>query len=295
MLETMQTNLSEEDSKDIAQNQVDQEDCSLDQSTLESEIEQALTQYTSDQKEIETKTLAKEIIQEQFDLAETSKQSKEKQLADLIVQRADEKAAFELSQTDISNALSAIYNGKKILKQLLQDSSSSVFLQAKKKNKKTLLVEFSNVMRENMVAHSGLRGLMSYFSRIVQNFDLQADQEVVQKVLDLIDLLISKLNEDSLNEAEAENVREKVFGREQMNLQGEISELAIQIGEFQTQIRSLSDDIVNLEQDMKNQSQIQDEKNEQLELKGKSCRNLQNSFEERNKLRFLLRERGVFN
>ena len=284
MLETMRANLSEEDSNDIAQNQSDQEDCSLEQSTLESEIEEALTHYTSDQKEIDTKTFTKETIQEQLDLTETSKSSKEQQLADLSVQRTEEKNAFELSQTDISNALSALYNGKKILKQLLQDST--MFLQVKKQNKKTLLVEFSNVMKENMVAQSGLRGLMSYFSRIVQNFEVQADQEVVQKVLDLIDLLISKLNEDSLNEEEAENVRLEVFGREEVNLQGEISELGSQIGEFQAQIRSLTDDLANLEQDMRNQSQIQQEKNEQLEVQEKSCRDLQSSFEERSKIRF---------
>ena len=285
MLQKMRSNLLEEDADDLAQNEADQSDCASDSAALTAGIQGAKSQFDQDQRDIRTDSLALESVQEQLDLAQSSKSAKETQLSDLQNQRNQERAAFESNQADISNALTTLYNGKLILKQLLQDSEANVFLQTKKGARITLLMEFANTLRENSVAQPGLRGLMNYFSQLFTNPEIQADQDVVQKVLDLIELLISKLDEESSNEQSIESVRGDVFQKEQLELDSEITQLASEIVEVSTGARNLNDNIENLKQDTISQEQIQKEKSDELDIRGKSCRDSQRAFEDRSQKR----------
>ena len=285
-LEKMRQTLLDEDSNDLADNQAFQDECTSDLASLQADIDSANNLFDSDQRDISINTVSLESLQDQLDQAQLSKSAKESQLNDLEAQREQEKEAYESSVNDISTALTTLYNGKKVLKQLLSEPDNAVFLQNKKNPKKTLLVEFSNTMKENLVAGSGVRGLMNYFSQILQNNDIQADQDLVQKVLDLIDLLISKLNDDQTSEEDAENSRIEVYQRQRTNLQGEINDLSSQIADFSSQIKTLTDSIENLKQDTVSQEAIAQEKQDQLDIKRKSCKAEQDSFDERSKNRY---------
>lgn len=285
MLQKMSQNLSDEDSDDLAQNEEQQQDCSADAASLQAGIDDAKAQYDQDQRDIRTNTLALDSVQEQWDLAESSKSAKEKQLEDLREQRQQENAAFQSNQADISNALSTLYNGKMILKQLLQDSEAEVFLQTKKGTRKTLLVEVANTLRQNSIAQSGLRVLINYFSQLFTNPNIEADQEMVQKVLGLIDTLIDKLDEESTSQKNIEAGRVDLFETEELNLESEISELGSEIVEMSSGARNLKDSIENLKQDSLTQEEVQQEKGSELELREKSCRDFQSAFEERSQKR----------
>lgn len=282
MLQTMRSNLLEEDTTEISENLNTQSECTSDLTSLKSSIESAQSQYETDQRDLETATINLNTVQDQLLEAESFKTSKTNELTLLKEQRSNEKIAFEASEDEISNALNSLYNGKKILKQLIEDFS---FLQNKKNNKKTLLFQFQDSMQETLVSQSGIRGLMNYFSKMLQTPEIQSDQTLIKRVIDLIDLLIAKLNEDSEKEQQAENTRVEVFEREELGLEGEISGLMSQINDLTESIRILGDSIVNLKQDEKNQSDIQKEKEEELDIKRKSCGDLQRNFEMRSQNR----------
>lgn len=286
MLGNMKENLLSEETNDLAQNTEDQAQCNSTITNLQQEIEEASVQASSDEKEIKEKQISKDDLEAQLQAIQEEKDSKESELQSLQAQRDKESRVFEASKEQYSTTLSALYDGRSILKQLNENSAS--FLQTSKsfqEKRKKALFSFSNKVQSSLISQPGVRSILSFISLRIQSPELQADTELFQKVLEIIDSLISELDKQADLDKETEEGRESLFQKEKIAIEEELVGLNGQITQLAQEIKILNDNIENLKSDLKNQKDKVDENNQVLEDKQRECSQLERSYEERSENR----------
>lgn len=288
-LESMRENLLDEDSKDLSQYTESETECNNTISSIQQQIEESQAQYEEDGRDIDTEEIMRESLEAQFSTSQDTLSSKEEELNDLQSQRDNEKEVFEASQADFESSLSALYEGKAILRELIVNNEETLFLQTSRgaSKKKKALVDFANMIQGSMISQPGLRGILSFLSQSAQNPDVQADQGLVNKILDLLNLLIEKLEEDERMEKEAEETRVDIFEKEKLSLDEEIAGLRGENSELAQKIKVLVDSVASMKEEMASLEERIKEKTQENEDKITECSALKRNFEERTGHRFV--------
>jgi chromosome segregation ATPase len=259
LLEEMRSNIQAAQKSADDTYAAQQESCSSQKSTLESEIKSANEQIlANDAQKLKNQ---QEIQAKRASLEDDKKTLEEKRniLNSLIQQRKNEREAFESSTADNNDAISKLRKGREIF----------IKLQINGEATPTLFAEVTSKMQEIKTSH--YKGFVKIITNLLQNQQVKADQKLVKKVLDLIDELISVLEADNSRLMKAEVNNQDAFDTAKNNLDTEISTLETTISNNEDRVKELlaaNDKLVEHNAEL---STRVDNKTQELKQLNKTC------------------------
>jgi chromosome segregation ATPase len=253
-------------------------DCEAYETQVQGEIDTATSTISDNNNAISLLQTAVSNSQVQLDEANDNLVTSSNALQNLQDAREAEHSTFLQDTADISATITALKNGRDILKQLEEESSqddSSSFIQKAQGN---IFSQFtSHITSCNLKQtkyHGFVTALLSMLSR-----DIVADQALVEMILHLIDQLVDQLSGELSTLGYNEKQAQDIFDIQETNLQSDIANLNSQIASLQSDITANNNDILDYQSDNSNLQVTINNKSQELADKEQSCTDDDTSYE----------------
>ena len=226
-------------------------ECAAFTSAIDAEI--SADQQTFDDN---TKTIVN--LQNQLDgynsdlaAAQELEQSQEDQIASIDSIRADENAKYQSSVTEITQMIQALRDGKQILQSLLASSTTAgIFFEKNNILTKPTKEDIKGVISMLQAPkNNGYMKLGVLLFEMIAKQDGDVDQDLLNKVLDLIDQLIAQLIDNRQTMSTTEDQRETTYEQERNSLESSLVVSGSSVDNIKQTIKGINDQLLDLNED----------------------------------------------
>ena len=196
------------------------------------------------------------------------------QLSAATAQRQTEADDYAAKEEEHENALTALHDALAIFQELSNESSSS-FLQ-KRSNVFAQVKE--NIKEAIPSVRSGYKGIFKLLAQIVEKAPEQVDQDILNKILDLLKKIKDNVENTAQIEKDAENQRIAAFEDLSSTLENNINSAQSDIVTFNNKISTLSSAIQSDQEEVDQQTQRLEQRKDQLADRTGECNNEDDAY-----------------
>ncbi|EGR27887.1 secretory granule protein t2-a, putative, partial [Ichthyophthirius multifiliis] len=282
-LKNLDNDLVKEQSDDDSENKRIGAECEEEVARLTQEISEAKQKSSELQSEINAKTPVQ--LQKQILLKENESQKVEyqKSIVDLDAFKEEVDKLWATVQDDHQKATYTIQRAKDVIVGEFQKGSA--FLQRKDINFVQLSKHFSDSARHNNFQKKSWNKLFKVLSQITASAPVQADSGAIQKIVELCDELLSKLDESLLQERQNYNHQVAVYHDEREAAVQHLQETQLHIDNLTAEIHTLKSRIEQCENEKTSQDERAVEKEEELSKRNIYCFDQQEQYKLRSQQR----------
>lgn len=275
MLNDMATTLEADQEEADTKHSEFQEKCQIDVSYYNTEIAESTNRINAANADIES--LSPELTTIKQSLADTQANldSLQEQLQSAQAQRDNEAEEYALKIEEHENALTIIHEAQSLFQDLVSETAAS-FLQ----KKTTVFAEVHNNIKSSIKrVRSGYQGIFKLLAQIVQKAPAQADQDIVNKILDLLKKIKENIEASADIEKVAEEQRISAFEDLSSALQQNINNAQSDIVVYTNKIDSLNTAISTDEDEVNQQTERLNQRQQQLGDRTSECNDESTSYE----------------
>lgn len=264
MADTLQSDQTESDTK----HSDFQEKCQSDLDYYNNEITESKSQIDSSTADLTN--LNPQLInsQELLQSTQSNLESLQQQLTTATSQRQTESDEYNIKLQEHENTITALHEAQTIFQQLIKNSDSS-FLQ---KRSPAFIQAHSSLKKAIPSIRYGYQGVFRLLAQIVEK-SKEVDQEIVQKILDLIKKINENVETSGQMEKNAEEQRLAAFEELKSILQENISHAQSDISTLSNKIESLKIAIQANQEDIDTQKERLEQRQEELTDRSGECDN----------------------
>lgn len=237
---------------------------------------------------IEIKSSEKEKKTEEDNLSTNNKlkTGKEDQLQSIRDIRKTENNEYIAELAELGELVKTLKEGKIILERLLvSNTNTNQFLERNNIIKTTNNDDLKNML--NLIEKKNVKQnpYLKMAEMAIKFFNKNtADQEILRRVLNIIDQLIAKLSNSIVDKNKIENERQDIFEREETLLISDLTKLNADISEIQGKINNLSAKIIELNEQNNDLTNKNNNLKTQKKLKEEECNLYEDNYQS-NKIR----------
>lgn len=263
MSNTLDTDQEESDNKHTEF----QGKCISDLDYYNTEIAESTDRITIANSDLESLNPEYSTTQQSLSDTQTNLLSLQEQLQFAQSQRESEAEEYALKVDEHENALSILHEAQSTFQELLASTSVS-FLQ-----KKTTIFSqvHGNIKKGIPKIRSGYKGIFKILAQIVQKTPGEADQDIVNKILDLIKKIKENVENSAEIEKEAEEQRIKAFEDLSAALEQNINNAQNDIQSFTNKLEILNASIQADKDEITQQTERLNSRQEQLADRSNEC------------------------
>eukprot|EP01016_Furgasonia_blochmanni_P009012 TRINITY_DN1372_c0_g1_i2.p1 TRINITY_DN1372_c0_g1~~TRINITY_DN1372_c0_g1_i2.p1 ORF type:complete len:316 (-),score=145.72 TRINITY_DN1372_c0_g1_i2:492-1439(-) len=277
MVEEMYNNLKSEGKRDRTDNQARQEDCKLE---IDGIVTNVRTASTSKADSAQAKTTKQgQLEQVVRDKAEKSqnKDNFQSDLNTLEKQRAVQKKAYQETIDEFDRLRQTLIDARGLVQQLL-NSGLTNFLQETSSLPNQIQKKLTDFKSNNSLV-DGLGKMASIAAGFLQSS--QYDSKLVQKVVDVIDLLIKKYEDLDQQARRKEVVDEATYQGRRGEVADLVYSLSSDVANLEALNNELNQDLLKLSNDLDRYQRTIDQKTTEYNDTFKSCKDADNEYKAR--------------
>lgn len=275
MLNDMATTLEADQEEADTKHSGFQEKCEVDVSYYNTEIAESTDRINTANADIESLSPELSTIKQSLADTQTNLDSLQEQLQSAQSQRDNEAEEYELKIEEHENALTILHEAQSLFQELVSETAAS-FLQ----KKTTVFSQIHNNIKNSIKrVRSGYQGIFKLLAQIVQKAPAQADQDIVNKILDLIKKIKENIEDSANIEKEAEEQRISAFEDLASALQQNINNAQSDIVIYTNKIDSLNTAISTDEDEISQQTERLNQREQQLGDRTSECNDESISYE----------------
>lgn len=268
MLNEMSDNLNNDQAAADAVHQTFQEQCVADESFYSGEITESESRIDAAKNQLAA--LKPQLTDAEEGLAgqRASLVSLQEQLNQASSQRVTEAEEYTLKVQEHESALSMLHEASGLFQGLLAPEAGAAFLQ--KKN--AVFAQVSSTIRNGLSKiRKGYKGIFRILAQITEKAPIQAKQETVQKIIDLIKKIRENVEASYQAEKQAESDRVDAFNVLSENLSTSITNANANINNYVNTIATLQSSIASQEEELSAQETRLESRTSQLAERQKVC------------------------
>ncbi len=252
-----------------------QDKCLVDAEYYNTEISEAQNRVNTANSELESLRPELATVQQSQSDTQANLEALQEQLASATSQRETEAEEYNLKVEEHENALTALHDAQSVFQELASESSAS-FLQ----KKSNVFIQVHGSIKKSIPSiRAGYQGIFKLLAQIVEKAPVQADQDIISKIVDLIKKIRENVENSARVEKDAEEQRVAAFEELSATLQQNINNAQSDIVTFTNKIESLNSAIQADEEEVEQQTERVTQRQEQLNSRSGECNNEIDSYD----------------
>jgi chromosome segregation ATPase len=278
----MYTNIKNEAKRDRTDNQARQEDCKLEIDGIVSNIRVASTSKADSAQAKTTKQgQLEQIVRDKAEKTQ-NKENFQGDLTALDKQRATQKKNFQDTINEFDRLHQTLVDARSLVQQLLNTGITN-FLQETSTLPSQIQNKLNSFESNNSMA-DGLGKMASIAAGFLERS--QYDDKLVQKVVDVIDLLIKKYEDLDQQARRKEVVDDATFQSRRTEFADLVYGLSSDVARLEAQSNELNQDVLKLGNDLDRYQRNIDQKTTEYNDTFQSCKDSDNEYKARRERRF---------